>query len=221
MCIIGCVAKSTESILEVWIKLQKKWARLSKTESKGRQENKKLGERDTQTERELLTGRWSEGTSISKVDSHPASASSLLLPLDSELLENARTTTTTCHRRRKPPMRGANLHRSPPTAPNICCCMFRDEFLKLVRHFLASHDLVPCSLGMRFFTGCSSITASILASTSSRPYDAPPTKTRENPANPALSSSSKPSTTNWLYKAPKNLVSLPFCGFSSQYQPRN
>ncbi len=120
-------------------------------------------------ERELLTGRWSEGTSISKVDSHSASASSLLLPLESELLENARTTTTTCRRRRKPPMRGANLHCSPPTAPNICCCMFRDEFLKLVPHFLASHDLVPCSLAKRFFTGCSSITASILASTSWSP----------------------------------------------------
>jgi hypothetical protein len=93
----------------------------------------------------------------------------LLLPLESELLENARTTTTTCRRRRKPPMRGANLHCSPPTAPNICCCMFRDEFLKLVPHFLASHDLVPCSLAKRFFTGCSSITASILASTSWSP----------------------------------------------------
>jgi hypothetical protein len=46
MCFIGCVAKSTENILEVWIKPQKKWARLSKTESKGQQENKILGERE-------------------------------------------------------------------------------------------------------------------------------------------------------------------------------
>jgi len=44
------VAKSTKNILEVWIKPQKKWARLSKTESKGQQENKTLGERERERE---------------------------------------------------------------------------------------------------------------------------------------------------------------------------